>query len=170
MASKEIFLCGHEGFIGSAILEELKKRGYKKIIIATRRELDLTNQSKTIKFFKNKKIDKVIVAAAKVGGIKANSVFPADFIYQNLAIQNNIIQASFINGVRDLIFLGSSCIYPKFAKQPIKESYLLKSELEKTNEAYYFVFHSKLKKISFVYAHLYNCNQLSVLCVNGFQR
>ena len=136
MASKEIFLCGHEGFIGSAILEELKKRGYKKIIIATRRELDLTNQSKTIKFFKNKKIDKVIVAAAKVGGIKANSVFPADFIYQNLAIQNNIIQASFINGVRDLIFLGSSCIYPKFAKQPIKESYLLKSELEKTNEAY----------------------------------
>ena len=89
MASKEIFLCGHEGFIGSAILEELKKRGYKKIIIATRRELDLTNQSKTIKFFKNKKIDKVIVAAAKVGGIKANSVFPADFIYQNLAIQYN---------------------------------------------------------------------------------
>jgi len=167
MNSKRIFLCGHEGFIGSAILQELKEKGYKKIITATKRELDLTNQSKTFKFFKKKKIDKVIVAAAKVGGIKANSTFPADFIYQNLSIQNNIIQASFINGVKDLIFLGSSCIYPKFAKQPIQESYLLKSELEKTNEAYAIAKISGVKTCEY-YNKQYGTNYVCLMPCNVY--
>tara|TARA_B110000027_G_scaffold89080_2_gene94290 strand:+ start:2555 stop:3490 length:936 start_codon:yes stop_codon:yes gene_type:complete len=136
MKTTKIFLTGHKGFVGSAILRELKRNGYQNVVTATRNELDLTNQLKTFNFLKQKKIKKVIIASAKVGGIKANYSYPAEFIYENLAIQNNLIHGSFLNGIKDLIFLGSSCIYPKYAKQPISETSLLTSELEKTNEAY----------------------------------
>lgn len=136
MKSTRIFLAGHKGFVGSAIMKCLKRMGYKNIITASRKILDLNNQKKTFEFIKKKKIDKVIIAAAKVGGIKANYSYPAEFIYENLNIQNNLIHASYKNQVKKLIFLGSSCIYPKYSKQPINEKSLLKSELEKTNEPY----------------------------------
>lgn len=131
-----IYIAGHNGMVGSSIHRCLSKLGYQNIITSSRTKLDLRNQSKVFNFFKRKKIDAVIIAAAKVGGINANNLYRADFIYDNLTIQNNIIKASFDNGIKDLIFLGSSCIYPKFAKQPIKEDHLLSGILEKTNEPY----------------------------------
>lgn len=134
--NSKIFLAGHKGFVGSAILRILKKRGYKNIFYKTRKELDLRNQKKTFSYILKIKPDAVILSAGKVGGIKANSNFPAEFIYDNLSIQNNVIQGSFKANVKDLIFLGSSCIYPKYSDQPIKESYLLSGILEPTNEAY----------------------------------
>ncbi len=132
----KILLTGHKGLVGSAILKNLKLDGYKNIITVDRKKLDLRNQQKVFRFLKNNKIDGVINAAAKVGGIYANNVFKAEFIYDNLAIQNNIIHGSFLSGIKDLIFLGSSCVYPRNCKQPIKENYLLNGELEKTNEPY----------------------------------
>jgi GDP-L-fucose synthase len=132
----KIFLAGHNGLVGSAILKKLKFRGYNNIIIADRKKIDLRNQFKVNNFFKKNKINYVILAAAKVGGIKANNQFAAEFIYDNLQIQNNVIHSAYLAGVKSLIFLGSSCIYPRLSKQPIKEKYLLTSELEKTNEAY----------------------------------
>ena len=135
--SKKIFLAGHNGLVGSAILKKLNlKKKNHKILTINKKNLDLTNQKKVFNFFKKNKPQYVIIAAAKVGGIKANNDYGADFIYDNLQIQNNIIHAAYENRVKSLIFLGSSCIYPKFSKQPIKEQYLLNSELEKTNEAY----------------------------------
>ena len=134
--SKKIFLAGHNGLVGSAILKKLNLKKNNKILTINRRNLDLRNQKKVFDFFKKNKPQYVIIAAAKVGGIKANNDYGADFIYDNLQIQNNIIHAAYENRVKSLIFLGSSCIYPKFSKQPIKEKYLLNSELEKTNEAY----------------------------------
>jgi GDP-L-fucose synthase len=131
-----IFIAGHKGLVGSSVLRRLEFNGYKNIIVKTRKQLDLRNQNKVKIFFKKNKIDYVINAAGTVGGINANNKYRADFIYDNLSIQNNIIRSCYENNVKKLIFLGSSCIYPRSSKQPIKESYLLTGELEKTNEPY----------------------------------
>ena len=132
----KIFVTGHKGLVGSAVIRRLKYFGYKKILTVDKKQLDLRNQQKVSNFFKKNNIDAVINAAGKVGGIYANNKYKADFIYDNLAIQNNIIHSCFQNKVKSLIFLGSSCIYPRNSKQPIKEKYLLTGELEKTNEPY----------------------------------
>ena len=134
--NSKIFVTGHKGLVGSSIVRRLKLNGYKNLILKTKNQLDLRNQNKVKKFFKKYKIDAVINAAATVGGIEANNKFRADFIYDNLSIQNNIIHSCYENKIKNLIFLGSSCIYPRNSKQPIKESYLLGGSLEKTNEAY----------------------------------
>lgn len=132
----KIYVAGHKGLVGSAIIRKLKLKGYKNILTVERNNLDLTNQKKVFIFLKKNKPETVIIAAAKVGGIIANSTYRADFIYQNLAIQNNLIHGSFINKINNLLFLGSSCIYPRHSKQPIKEEYLLQGALEFTNEPY----------------------------------
>ena len=131
-----IFLAGHGGLVGNAILQELKFRGYNNIFLRSKKQLDLTSQNKVNNFFKRNKIDCIIIAAAKVGGILANKNFPAEFIYQNLMIQCNIIQAAHQNNIDDILILGSSCIYPKHCKQPMKEDYLLTGKLEETNQPY----------------------------------
>ena len=131
----KIFVAGHQGMVGSAICRQLSKRG-DELITAVRGEIDLTNQRQVQEFFEVHKFDEVYLAAAKVGGIHANNNYPADFIYQNLMIQNNIIDSAFKSGVPKLLFLGSSCIYPKLAKQPMVESELLSGHLEPTNEPY----------------------------------
>jgi GDP-L-fucose synthase len=131
-----IFVTGHKGLVGSAVIRRLTNYGYKNINTITRNKLDLRDQRQVFKFFQKKRIDAVINAAGHVGGIYANNKYKADFIYDNLAIQNNIIHACYKNKIKSLIFLGSSCIYPKNSKQPIKEKYLLNGELEKTNEPY----------------------------------
>ena len=132
----KIYVAGHKGLVGSAILRALKKRGYKKVLTIDKSKLDLTNQSKVYNFLKKEKPKFIFVAAAKVGGIYSNNKYPAEFIYNNLIIQNNIIHSAYLCGIKDLIFLGSSCVYPRLCKQPIKEEYLLNGPLEKTNEAY----------------------------------
>jgi GDP-L-fucose synthase len=132
----KIFVAGHRGMVGSAILRKLKSEGYTNIVTKSKKELDLTNQFQVNHFFHFERPEYVFLAAAKVGGIKANSDFKADFIYQNLAIQTNIINASYQTGVKKLMFLGSSCIYPKMAPQPLKEEYLLSGYLETSNDAY----------------------------------
>ena len=132
----KIFLTGHKGLVGSAILRQLKIQGYRKILTVSKKRLDLRNQKKVESFFKKNKPDVVINAAATVGGIYANNKYKADFIFNNLAIQTNIIHSSYLNKVKQLVFLGSSCVYPRDCKQPIKESYLLQSDIEKTNEPY----------------------------------
>ena len=134
--NSKIYVAGHNGLVGGAILRELKKQGYKNLIFASRKQLDLTDQKNVFKFIKDKKPIFIFIAAAKVGGIYSNNKYKADFIYQNLSIQNNLIHGAFLNGIKDLIFLGSSCVYPRKSKQPIKESYLLTGELEPTNEPY----------------------------------
>ena len=131
-----IFIAGHEGMVGSAIQRELKKKKDILILTASRSELDLTNQSQVLSYFKKNKIDEVYLAAARVGGINANVNYPADFIYENLAIQSNVIHSSHLTNVNKLILLGSSCIYPKESSQPISEASLLSGYLEKTNEDY----------------------------------
>ena len=132
----KIFVSGHNGLVGSAILRKLIDRGYSNIVTVDKSKLDLRDQKKVSKFFKKHKFDIVINAAGKVGGIYANNKFKAEFIFDNLSIQNNVINSSFQNEVKSLIFLGSSCIYQKFSKLPIKEKYLLTGKLEKTNEPY----------------------------------
>ncbi len=132
----KIFLAGHKGLVGSAILRKLIEKKYKNLILVDKKKLNLLNQKEVFKFIKIKKPDLVIIAAAKVGGIYYNKSQGADFIYENLQIQNNLIHGSFKNNVKKLIFLGSSCIYPKFSKQPIKEKYLLTGKLEETNSPY----------------------------------
>ena len=134
--NSKIYVAGHRGMIGSAILRRLKSLKFKKIYFEDRKKLDLTDQRKVNNYIKKIKPDAVIVAAAKVGGIKVNNLKRAEFIYDNLAIQNNLIKSSYENGVKNLIFLGSSCVYPKNSKIPIKEEYLLSNYLEKTNEPY----------------------------------
>ena len=134
--STKIYVAGHNGLVGSAIVRQLKRNGYKNIITADKKKLDLTNQISTLKFLKRKRPAFIFIAAAKVGGIYSNNKYKADFIYQNLAIQSNLIHASYLSGIKNLIFLGSSCVYPKNCKQPIKEKYLLTGELEPTNDAY----------------------------------
>ena len=132
----KIYIAGHNGLVGSAILRLLKQKGFKKILTRSRTKLDLTNQKKVFDFFKINKPDIVLFAAAKVGGIATNNKLRGEFIYENLTIQNNIIHSAFLNKVKKLIFLGSSCVYPRDCKQPIKEKYLLTGPLEKTNEPY----------------------------------
>ena len=132
----KIFVAGHNGMVGSAIVRKLKELGYTKIVTKSRKELDLTNQFQVNHFFHFERPEYVFLAAAKVGGIKANDDFRADFIYENIMIQSNIIKASHSNGVKKLLFLGSTCIYPKHCPQPIKEEYLLTGLLEPTNDAY----------------------------------
>ena len=132
----KIFVAGHKGMVGSAIIRKLKKKGYTKVIFVEKKKINLLDQNKVFKFLKKTRPDLVIIAAARVGGIQANSNFKQLFIYENLQIQNNLIHGSFLAKVKNLIFLGSSCIYPKFCKQPMKESYLLSGKLEETNDAY----------------------------------
>lgn len=134
--SAKIYIAGHTGMVGSAIVRRLKKEKYRNLVLRTHKELDLTDGVSVSNFFITEKPEYVILAAAKVGGILANNNYPADFIYQNLQIQNNIIHNAYLNGVKKLLFLGSSCVYPKNCPQPIKEEYLLSGELEKTNEPY----------------------------------
>jgi len=131
-----IFVAGHTGMVGSALVRELLKKGYNNLYLPTRKELNLLNQGSVKEWFNKKKPNVVILAAAKVGGIEANSKYPADFILQNLKIQTNVIENSWANNVKKFLFFGSSCIYPKFSPQPIKEEYLLKGALEETNEPY----------------------------------
>lgn len=132
----KIYVAGHRGLVGSAIVRALGKAGYSNIITATRQQVDLTNQQSVADFFAKEKPEYVFLAAAKVGGIMANSTYPADFLYENLMIETNIIHESWKNGVKKLLFLGSSCIYPKMAEQPIREDSLLTGPLEPTNDAY----------------------------------
>jgi GDP-L-fucose synthase len=136
MNNKKIFIAGHNGMVGSAVLDNLTKNSYKNLLTKTRKELDLTNQAEVNKFFGKERPDVVIICAAKVGGILANNIYRADFIYQNLQIASNLIHASHVYNVRKLINLGSSCIYPRDAKIPITEDSLLTNVLEKTNEPY----------------------------------
>src|SRR6056300_1354748 len=135
MSKSKIFIAGHKGKIESALVRILKRKKVK-IITKEKKELNLLDQKKVQSFFKNNKIDQVYLAAAKVGGIHANNTYPAEFIYENLMIQNNVIHSAFLSGVKKLLFLGSSCIYPKYANQPVKENKLLTGELEPTNEPY----------------------------------
>ena len=134
--SSKIYVAGHKGMAGSAIVRQLKQEGFKNIITAQRSELDLSDQSNVRFFFKENKLDCVVLAAAKVGGIQANNDYPAEFIYQNLAIQSNVIFESYKSGIKNLLFLGSACIYPKNSDQPMVESDLLSGKLESTNEPY----------------------------------
>lgn len=136
LKNQKIYVAGHRGLVGSAIVRELESQGYTNIISRSHYELDLRNQKAVNDFFADEQPDYVFLAAAKVGGIKANMDAPADFLYDNLAIELNVIHAAYVHGVKKLLFLGSSCIYPRMCPQPIKEEYLLTSELEKTNEGY----------------------------------
>ena len=132
----KIFLAGHKGLVGDSVFKKLKNDGYQKIITVSKKKLNLLNQDKVSKFIQKTKPKAIIICAAKVGGVNANKTFKADFIYENMTIQNNLINAAFKEKVERLVFLGSSCIYPAKSKQPIKESYLLTGPLEKTNDAY----------------------------------
>ena len=134
--NSKIFVAGHRGLVGSAIVRKLKKKGYKNIITINRSRLDFTNQKKVYNFIKKIKPKFIFIAAAKVGGIKLNENYKADMIYNNLAIQTNLIDSAYKSGVKSLLFLGSSCVYPRNCAQPIKEEYLLTDQLEKTNDAY----------------------------------
>ena len=133
---QKIYVAGHRGMVGSAILRELKRRGHSNLIYRTRQELDLTDQAAVRHFFETEKLDQIYLAAAKVGGIHANNTYPAEFIYENLMVQNNVIHQGFLSGVKKILFLGSSCIYPKLAPQPMSEDALLTGKLEPTNEPY----------------------------------
>ncbi len=163
--NSKIYVAGHRGMVGSAIVRNLIKCGYTNIVTRTHKELDLTNQLDTLKFFNTEKPEYVFLAAAKVGGIIANSNFPADFLYINMMIQNNIIHSSHITEVKKLMFLGSSCIYPKLAQQPIKEDALLTGLLEPTNEAYAIAKISGIKMCDY-YRQQYGCDFVSVMPTN----
>lgn len=132
----KIYIAGHKGLVGSAILRKLKEKGYQKIIYANKNKLDLTNQSSVYKYLKRNKPDFIFICAAKVGGIFFNKKFKADFITENILIQTNLINGAFLNGIKNLMFLGSSCVYPKNCTQPIKEEYLMSGKLEETNDSY----------------------------------
>ena len=165
--NSKIFVAGHNGMIGSAIIRKFKQLKYKHIFVKSRKQLDLTDQNKVFRYLKKIKPDAVILAAAKVGGINANNKYRGEFIYENLSIQNNIIHGSFINGVKNLIFLGSSCIYPKNCKQPIKEKYLLSSHLERTNEPYAIAKIAGLKLCE-SYNLQYNLNYKCLMPCNSY--
>lgn len=161
----KIFVAGHRGLVGGAILRNLKKKGYSNIITRTHKELDLTNQAAVCDFFATEKPDYVFLAAAKVGGIGANSAHPAPFIYENMMIGFNIVDAAYKNGTKKLLNLGSSCIYPKMAPQPLKEEYLLTGALEPTNDAYALAKISVIKLCA-AYNKEYGTNFLSVMPTN----
>jgi GDP-L-fucose synthase len=163
--NSKIYVAGHSGLVGSAIVRKLDTEGYSDIITRTRKELDLLNQQAVVDFFAVEKPEYVFLAAAKVGGIVANRDFPADFIYQNLQIQNNIIENSYRNSVTKLLFLGSSCVYPKLAPQPIKEESLLTGLLEPTNDAYAIAKIAGLKMCQ-AFNEQYGTNYISVMPTN----
>lgn len=167
MMEKEakIYVAGHRGMVGSAIVRALEKKGYTNIIKRTSKELDLRRQDKVEEFFVTEKPDYVFLAAAKVGGILANSEAPADFMYDNMILEMNVIHSAFQNNVKKLMFLGSSCIYPRMAPQPMKESCLLTSELEKTNEAYALAKISGLKYCEYLNKQ-YGTDYISVMPTN----
>ena len=163
----KIFLTGHKGLIGSEILRKLIQTGYTNILTIDRKKLDLTNQQKVFKFIKKNKPEYIIIAAARVGGIKANVKYPAEFLFQNMAIQNNLIHGAYLNKIKNIIFLGSSCIYPKNCKQPMKESFLLLGKPEETNLSY------AIAKIAGVqlcssYNKQYNTNYISLIVSNSY--
>ena len=161
----KIYVAGHRGMVGSAIVRKLQDLGYTNLVLKTSSELDLRDQVKVADFFAKEKPEYVFLAAAKVGGIVANNTYRADFLYENLAIQNNIIHASFVNKVKKLQFLGSSCIYPKLAPQPLKESYLLSGYLEETNEPYAIAKIAGIKMCE-AYRAQYGCDFISVMPTN----
>ena len=161
----KIYIAGHRGMVGSAIYRKLEKEGYNNIIVRPSSELDLRNQQQVTDFFLQEKPEYVFLAAAKVGGIIANDIYRADFIYENLQIQNNIIHNSYRNKIKKLLFLGSSCIYPKMAPQPLKEEYLLTGLLEPTNEAYAIAKIAGIKMCD-AYRTQYGCNYISVMPTN----
>ena len=165
--NSKIYLAGHNGMVGSSILRLLKKKKYKRIYTKTRSNLDLLDQAKTLKYLKSIKPDFVIIAAAKVGGILANSNSKAEFIYQNIMIQTNIIHSSYLAGVKKLILLGSSCVYPKYANQPIKEGYLLSGALEETNDAYAIAKIAGIKMCE-SYNNQYDLNYLCLMPTNVY--
>jgi GDP-L-fucose synthase len=161
----KIYIAGHRGMVGSAIYRKLTSEGYSNIITRISSELDLRNQQQVADFFAAEKPDYVFLAAAKVGGIIANNTYRAEFLYDNLQIQNNIIHQSYLNGVKKLMFLGSSCIYPKMAPQPLKEEYLLTGLLEPTNEPYAIAKIAGIKMCD-AYRAQYGCNYISVMPTN----
>jgi GDP-L-fucose synthase len=161
----KIYIAGHRGMVGSAIMRRLQAEGYNNLIFRTSAALDLKNQAAVEAFFSNEKPEYVFVAAAKVGGIVANNTFRADFLYENLMIQNNIIHNAYINGVKKLLFLGSSCIYPKFAPQPLREDALLTGLLEPTNEPYAIAKIAGIKMCD-AYRAQYGCNFISAMPTN----
>lgn len=161
----KIYIAGHRGMVGSAILRELQAQGYENLILETSSELDLRDNHAVAGFFARERPDYVFLAAAKVGGIVANNTFRADFIYENLMIQNNVIHQSYRHDVRKLMFLGSSCIYPKLAPQPLREEYLLTGELEATNEPYAIAKIAGIKMCD-AYRSQYGCNFISVMPTN----
>ena len=161
----KIYIAGHNGMVGSALMRRLKSEGYTNLVMRSSKELDLKSQAKVVEFFKKEQPEYVFLAAAKVGGIVANDTYRAEFLFDNLMIQNNVIHQSYVHGVKKLLFLSSSCIYPKLAPQPIKESYLLTGSLEETNEPY------AIAKIAGVklcenYNRQYGCNFISVMPTN----
>lgn len=161
----KIYVAGHRGMVGSAIVRELERQGYTNIVTRTHKELDLTRQEPVERFFAEERPEYVFLAAAKVGGIAANAGALADFMYENMALEMNVVHAAWQNGCRKLEFLGSSCIYPRMAPQPIKESYLLTGELEKTNEAYALAKISGLKYCEFLNRQ-YGTDYISVMPTN----
>lgn len=163
--SDKIYVAGHNGMVGSAIVRQLKSNGFNNLLVRTSKELDLTNQQAVNSFFETEKPDYVFLAAAKVGGIHANNVYRADFLYQNLMIEANVIHAAYLNNVTKLLFLGSSCIYPKMAPQPLKEEYLLTGFLEATNEPYAIAKIAGIKLCE-SYRRQYGCNFISAMPTN----
>ena len=163
--SSKIYIAGHRGMVGSSILRALQSKGYSNFLLKTSSELDLRNQQAVADFFAIEKPEYVFLAAAKVGGIVANNTYRADFIYENMMIQSNVIYHSYLNGVKKLLFLGSSCIYPKLASQPLKEEYLLTGLLEDTNEPYAIAKIAGIKMCD-AYRAQYGCNFISVMPTN----
>jgi GDP-L-fucose synthase len=163
--TSKIYIAGHRGLVGSAIVKNLLEKGYSNLIYKTHQELDLTNQQAVEEFFEKEKPEYVVLAEAKVGGIVANNTYRADFIYENLQIQNNVIHQSYVNKVKKLLFLGSTCIYPKHASQPMKENSLLTGPLEYTNEPYAVAKIAGIKMCE-SYNLQYNTNFISVMPTN----
>lgn len=163
--SKKVYIAGHRGLVGSAIKREFEKLGYKNLVYRTHSELDLTNSKAVEEFFETEKPDWVVLAAAKVGGILGNNTYPVEFMLENLKIQNNIIENAYKNNVKKLLFLGSSCIYPKNTPQPMKEEYLLSDYLEKTNEGYALAKICGIKLCNY-YNREYGTNYMSVMPCN----
>ena len=161
----KIYIAGHRGMVGSAIRRKLEKEGYANFVTRTSDTLDLRNQQQVDDFFKLEKPDYIFLAAAKVGGILANNIYRAEFLYDNLQIQSNVIHNSYLNGAKKLLFLGSSCIYPKMAPQPLKEEYLLTGPLEETNESYAIAKIAGIKMCD-AYRNQYGCNFISVMPTN----
>jgi GDP-L-fucose synthase len=161
----KIYIAGHRGMVGSAMLRRLQQAGFTNFVTRTSSELDLRNQQAVADFFTEEKPDYVVLAAAKVGGINANNIYRGEFLYDNLMIQNNVIHSSYLNGVKKLLFLGSSCIYPKMAPQPLQENALLTGELESTNEPYAIAKIAGIKLCD-AYRSQYGCNYISAMPTN----